>query len=92
MTTLRTEQNRTEQNRTEQNRTEQNRTEQNRTEQNRTEQNRTEQNRKLGKFKMKLFCIGISQQGPTADRNIANSLKGLQRIFQICKANEENSK
>jgi hypothetical protein len=28
----------------------------------------------------------------TADRNIANSLKVLQRVFQICKANEENSK
>jgi hypothetical protein len=75
--------------RTEQNRTEQNRTEQNRTEQNRTEQEVRKLNRKLGKFKMKFVCIGILQQ-PIGTLQIPS--RDLQSVFQICKANEENSK
>jgi hypothetical protein len=60
-------------------------TEQNRTEQNRTEQNRTEQKvkrklrRKLGKFRMKFFCIGIK-----------TSIRFSINIYQSIKLNNSN--
>jgi hypothetical protein len=39
--------------------------------------------------KMKFFCIGILQQ-PIGTLQIPS--RDLQRVFQICKANKENSK
>jgi hypothetical protein len=51
---------------------------------------RTEQEvRKLETFKIKFVCIGILQQ-PIGTLQIPS--RDLQRVFQICKADDENSK
>jgi hypothetical protein len=55
----------------------------------RTEQNVRKLKQEVRKIPNRVF---LHWNIATADRNIVNSFKGLQRVFQICKANEENSK
>ena len=54
-----------------------------------TEQEVRKLKQEVRKFKMKFVCIGILQQ-PIGTLQIPS--RDLQRVFQICKANEENSK